>query len=69
LTNIKYKLEDALLKIFATDNPGRVRFSDPGLILQGAGVRSGQKVLEVGCGHGFFTVPLAKKLGHAGFLC
>ena len=68
MTNIIYKIEDALLKIFATDNPGRVRFSDPGLILQGAGVRSGQKVLEVGCGRGFFTVPLAKKLGQGGFL-
>ena len=28
----------------------------------------GQTVLEVGCGHGYFTIPLAQKLGNTGRL-
>lgn len=57
-----------LLKIFACDNPIRERFSDPVAIIQGAGVRPGQTALEVGCGRGFFTLPLAKMLGEEGRL-
>lgn len=35
-----------LLKIFAGDSPIRERISDPGAIIEGAGVRPGQTVLE-----------------------
>jgi ubiquinone/menaquinone biosynthesis C-methylase UbiE len=65
---LKGKLTEALLKIFASDSPTRKRFSDPERIIQGAGVRSGQKALEVGCGRGFFTIPIAETLGKEGFL-
>jgi demethylmenaquinone methyltransferase/2-methoxy-6-polyprenyl-1,4-benzoquinol methylase len=34
--------------------------------LKGAGVQSGQEVLEVGCGTGFFTVPAAELVGDEG---
>lgn len=36
--------------------------------LQGAGVHSGQTVLEVGCGTGFFTLPAAQLIGDQGRL-
>ncbi len=44
----------------------RYRFSDPSTILEGAGVRSGQEVWEIGCGSGFFTVPAAELVGEKG---
>ncbi len=36
--------------------------------LRGAGIHSGQAVLEVGCGTGFFTIPAAKLIGDKGCL-
>ena len=65
---LKSRIVDILLKIFASDSPIRKRLSDPALIIQGAGVQAGQHVLEVGCGRGFFTIPLAEKLGREGYL-
>jgi tRNA G46 methylase TrmB len=65
---LKNKIASALLQVFASDSSLRKRFSDPGRIIQGAGVRSGQKVLEVGCGRGFFTLPLAATPGQDGYL-
>jgi ubiquinone/menaquinone biosynthesis C-methylase UbiE len=65
---LKTRIADFLLKIFATDNPARNRFSDPVLIVQGAGVQPGQAVLEVGCGRGFFTLTVAETLGPEGHL-
>ena len=35
-------------------------------ILEGAGIRSGQAVLENGCGTGFFTIPAAESVGDEG---
>jgi ubiquinone/menaquinone biosynthesis C-methylase UbiE len=46
----------------------RYRFFEPNKILECAGIRSGMKVLEVGCGTGFFTLPAAKMLGNNGSL-
>lgn len=65
---LRNRLVDILLKIFASDSPVRKRISSPELIMRGAGVQSGQMVLEVGCGRGFFTVPLAETLGQEGYL-
>jgi demethylmenaquinone methyltransferase/2-methoxy-6-polyprenyl-1,4-benzoquinol methylase len=42
--------------------------SDPVRTLQGADIRPGQTVLEVGCGTGFFTVPAARLIGDQGCL-
>lgn len=41
---------------------------DPIKTLQGAGIRPGQTVLEVGCGTGFFTLPAAEMIGDRGCL-
>jgi ubiquinone/menaquinone biosynthesis C-methylase UbiE len=41
-------------------------FRDPCKALSAAGLASGQRVLEVGCGPGFFTVPAARMVGARG---
>jgi ubiquinone/menaquinone biosynthesis C-methylase UbiE len=46
----------------------RYRFYGPMKILQGAEIRSGQRVLEVGCGTGFFTITAAQLIGNQGTL-
>jgi len=44
-------------------------FRDPYEALDAAGLKEGQRVLEVGCGPGFFTVPAAKVVGETGSVC
>lgn len=68
MVGLRKRIVGAMLKVFASDSPLRKRISDPDPIIQGAGVQSGQTVLEVGCGRGFFTIPLGKVLGQEGFL-
>lgn len=41
-------------------------FRDPYKALNAAGLEAGQRVLEVGCGPGFFTVPAARIVGEEG---
>ena len=41
-------------------------FRDPCKALLAAGLESGQAVLEVGCGPGFFTIPASKLVGGTG---
>ncbi len=41
-------------------------FRDPYKALNAAGLKPGQRVLEVGCGPGFFTIPAAKIVGKKG---
>ncbi len=38
----------------------------PQKTLQGADIKPGQTVLEVGCGSGFFTLPVAEMIGESG---
>lgn len=46
----------------------RYRFFPPKKILKGADIVHGQTVLEVGCGTGYFTIPLAQIVGDGGSL-
>ena len=48
------------------DNPIRSVFRDPYKLLRVAGLKRGQRVLEVGCGPRFFTMPAAKIVGEEG---
>ncbi|MFC1823373.1 class I SAM-dependent methyltransferase [Thermodesulfobacteriota bacterium] len=41
---------------------------DPVKTLRGADIQSGQSILEVGCGTGFFTIPAAQLIGDQGCL-
>ena len=47
-------------------NPLLPYFRNPYKLLKAAGLKPGQKVLEVGCGPGFFTIPAAKIVGEEG---
>jgi ubiquinone/menaquinone biosynthesis C-methylase UbiE len=59
-----------LFKLIAPvmESPLRRKFFDPVKALKAAGIRSGQEVLEVGCGTGFFTVPAAELVGDEGLV-
>jgi ubiquinone/menaquinone biosynthesis C-methylase UbiE len=46
----------------------RYRFFNPLNILKGSEIREGQKVLEIGCGTGFFTLTAAELIGNKGSL-
>ena len=50
------------------DNPLLPIFRNPYKLLRAAGLRQGQKVLEVGCGPGFFTIPAARIVGEEGLI-
>lgn len=43
-------------------------FRNPYKLLQAAGLKPDQTVLEVGCGPGYFTIPAAKLVGTQGFV-
>ena len=48
------------------DDPKRLFFEDPDAILSGTGVKPGQVAADIGCGTGFFTIPLARYVGETG---
>ncbi len=50
------------------DNPLLPLLKNPYKSLETAGLRAGQKVVEVGCGPGFFTIPAAKIVGTDGIV-
>ena len=50
------------------DNPLLPLFRNPYKLLEVAGLKEGQNVLEVGCGPGYFTIPAAKIVGPKGFV-
>jgi ubiquinone/menaquinone biosynthesis C-methylase UbiE len=50
------------------DNPLLSLLKNPYRSLETAGLKPDQKVLEVGCGPGFFTIPAAKMVGEKGVI-
>ena len=57
-----------LFKLMARimESPLRRKINDPVKALKAAGIRAGIRVLEVGCGTGFFTLPAAHLVGNEG---
>jgi len=51
---------------FILSNPLRKLLLKPQKVIAAAGIKEGQVVLEVGCGPGFFTEYIAKKVGAKG---
>ena len=54
--------------VMVWDSSLRHRLQNPKKILEGADLKEGQTVLEVGCGSGFFTIPTAELIGESGHL-
>jgi predicted methyltransferase len=48
------------------DREGRDEVQQPEHVLDVLGVREGQTVADVGCGSGYFTMPLARRVGPSG---
>lgn len=67
-TSKSEKMPNFAFKIMSLihDNPLLWIFKDPFKSLKAAGLKSGQTVLEIGCGPGFFTIPAAKIVGKKG---
>lgn len=64
------RIKQVFVRIMAAIMESRIRyhFFGPLRILQGAEIQPGQTVLEVGCGTGFFTLPIARLLRERGSL-
>ncbi|MDA4848801.1 class I SAM-dependent methyltransferase [Hoeflea poritis] len=58
----------ALLGGKLMNSPLRHLLMPPRRTLEGAGIKPGQTVLEVGCGSGFFTLEAARMIGDEGLL-
>jgi ubiquinone/menaquinone biosynthesis C-methylase UbiE len=52
---------------FTFDNPLRRVLQNPRMILEGV-VQRGQTALDIGCGMGYFSIPLAQLVGHSGIV-
>jgi len=48
--------------------PYRSRVQPPSMIIQALEVRSGMKIVEIGCGSGFYTIAVAKAIQPAGIV-
>lgn len=66
----KTKAGNVALKFLAKAMESRFRhkYFNASRILQGANNLTGQNVLEIGCGTGFFTIPIARLIGEQGSL-
>jgi ubiquinone/menaquinone biosynthesis C-methylase UbiE len=64
------KIGRGFMKIMASimESSLRYKFFGSEKILEGSGIKEGMKVLEVGCGTGFFTINASKIIGNSGLL-
>jgi len=56
--------KDLHVPAFTLDNPFRRLFENPRMYCER--VNQGQVVADLGCGPGYFTIPLAEKVGESG---
>jgi ubiquinone/menaquinone biosynthesis C-methylase UbiE len=50
------------------NRPERIKHEQPDTILKAAGIREGMVVADVGCGIGFYTLPVSKLTGDRGLV-
>ncbi len=50
------------------DSPKRLKYDDPVKLVAASGIRKGHRVLEIGCGSGFFTEAASRAVGESGTL-
>jgi len=65
-SNIGNKIFGKMLS--SLESPVRYRFSRPEKLVRAAGIETGQHVLEIGCGSGFFTPTVANMVGANGWV-
>jgi ubiquinone/menaquinone biosynthesis C-methylase UbiE len=63
MSNFSYRMIEIM-----HDNRLLPYFRDPYKLLEAAGLKAGQAVLEVGCGPGYFTIPAAMLVGPEGIV-
>jgi ubiquinone/menaquinone biosynthesis C-methylase UbiE len=66
----KTKIGNIFIHFIASIMESRLRykFFGPNKILEGSGILPSMKVLEIGCGTGFYTIPASRILGDQGYL-
>jgi len=67
ITRLLFRLMHPFMSV-VMESPLRRKLNDPVRTLKGAGIQSGQQVLEVGCGTGYFTISAAKLVGDEGLI-
>lgn len=60
------KFYQKLLRLL--DSPARKKYNNPDKLIENAKIEKGQVVLEIGCGSGFFTVEISKRVGTTGIV-
>jgi ubiquinone/menaquinone biosynthesis C-methylase UbiE len=66
LNSIYSGLTDLHAHRFLDDEKERRKWQNPEAILVDIGIKAGFKFVDVGCGHGFFTLPAARLVGNEG---
>jgi len=51
---------------FTADDPERRRWQDPEQILSTIGLREGMEFVDLGCGEGYFAIPVARRVRNYG---
>jgi ubiquinone/menaquinone biosynthesis C-methylase UbiE len=68
LARSKFGMLFARIMARAMESRFRYRFFEPNKTLAGVDCFQGRDVLEIGCGTGFFTIPIARLIGDKGSL-